>query len=121
LYVADTVTVGCEPDRLKWSPDQLGFVHASVVHSYEPVVVGAVAEKLTEMEYPGSMQSLEWTAVASISPETSVTVQLFPEGAVTLKLEIEVKPEGMLTVAEPNLFPGGFEARSVIVTVYVWV
>ena len=52
-----------------------------------------------------------------ICAESAVPVQLFPSDAVTFVIDTDIKPVGIVIMAEPNLFPGGFEASLVIVIV----
>ena len=82
-----------------------------------PSSLGAVAEKVTETDCPGTSLCSDASAVSFICTESAVPAQLFPSDAVTFVIETDVKPSGIEVIAEPNLFPGGFEASLVIVIV----
>jgi hypothetical protein len=82
-----------------------------------PTSPGAVAKKVTKTDCPGTSLCSDASAVSVICTESAVPAQLFPSDAVTFGLETNVKPSGIEIIAEPNLFPGGFEASLVIVII----
>jgi hypothetical protein len=73
---------------------------------------------VTETDCPGTSLWSNAVAVSFICPVSLLPVQLFPACAVIFVIDTDVKPVGIVIMAEPNLFPGGSESSLVIVIVY---